>query len=77
MTKQTEAGALLAVSRDYYENGRDAMQMAAQILNGESPGDIPFRIVGKTQITLNTTTLNRLGLTLPESTEQVIDKKVN
>jgi ABC-type uncharacterized transport system substrate-binding protein len=66
MTRPVKAGALLGVSRDYYENGRDAMKLAARIIEGESPGNIPFRLVGKTKVALNVSTQERLGLNIPD-----------
>lgn len=76
MSKQVESGAFFAVSRDYYENGRDAMKLAAQIIQGESPGNIPFRMVGKTSMSFNKETQKRLGLEIPESVMKQITQTI-
>ncbi len=76
MSKQVEDGAFMAFSRDYYQNGREAMELAARIINGESPGDIPFQLVKKTNVWMNETARRRLGIEIPEDVAQLIDKTI-
>lgn len=77
MSKQVPDGAFLAVSRDYYENGKDAMRLVARILSGESPGEIPFQLVTETKVDMNSEVRDRLQLTIPEETMKRITKIVN
>ena len=39
---QVHGGAVAAVSRDYYDSGREAAKLAARVMRGESPSAIPF-----------------------------------
>ncbi len=64
--KQVEQGAVAAVSRDYYDAGSEAAEMAVQILNGVSPADIPFQYVKKSNVFVNEDALKYFQLTLPD-----------
>ncbi len=76
MSKQVEDGAFMAFARNYYQNGKDAMHLAARIINGESPGQIPFKLVEKTEVWMNGTARKRLGIVLPVKVSQQIDKTI-
>jgi len=57
--------AVLTLSRDYYESGRQAAAMAARVMRGESPGAIPFASVVSTHVIVNQAAARAAGLTTP------------
>ncbi|HVY71550.1 MAG TPA: ABC transporter substrate-binding protein, partial [Verrucomicrobiae bacterium] len=66
-TPQAEAGGTIAVARDFLDAGRVAGGLAARVMRGENPGSIPFAMVARTQLILNTREANTLQLRLPDS----------
>jgi len=68
-----QQGACFVVARDYYDGGVEAAHMAARIMRGESPANIPFKTVTKTRIMTNTKSAASLGVQLPKS---LLDKAV-
>jgi len=66
-----ERGAIGTPGIDYYQLGRECGQVAARILKGESPADIPVKKVDMTDLVLNPSAAERMGLTIPQS---VLDK---
>ncbi|WP_428623429.1 ABC transporter substrate-binding protein [Sedimenticola sp.] len=63
-TSSVERGAAAAVGFNYYDVGRQTGRMAAQVLNGEKPGDIPVETVQKTELYLNPASAEKMGVTL-------------
>jgi putative tryptophan/tyrosine transport system substrate-binding protein len=59
--------AVLTLSRDYYESGRQAAALAARVMRGESPATIPFGRVSSTHIIVNQAAARAAGLTTPQS----------
>ena len=74
VSDQSEKGAVLVVSRDYNQAGRDAVRLAKRILDGESPASIPFEYVSKTNILINRTAAADHGITIPK--ELILNKDV-
>ncbi len=66
VSTQVEQGAILGISRDYYQGGKDAVNLAVQILEGMNPADIPFQFVSKTNIMINLGAADYYGLTIPD-----------
>jgi ABC-type uncharacterized transport system substrate-binding protein len=66
-TAQAQAGAVLAVARDFAEAGKVAGAMAARIMRGESPSAIPFQPVSTSRLVINLQAAQTAGLTLPAS----------
>ena len=62
-----ERGAIGTPGIDYYQLGRECGQVAAHILNGESPADIPVKKVDMTDLYLNPSAAERMGVTIPAS----------
>ena len=58
-------GALAAVGFDWYEIGRDTGAIAARVLNGQKPGDIPVKQATSVSLSLNARTARALGVPLP------------
>jgi putative ABC transport system substrate-binding protein len=66
-TATVERGAIGTPGIDYYELGKECGQVAARILRGENPADIPVVKVQMTQLYLNPTAAQRMGVTIPQS----------
>ena len=60
-----EAGVLITLYRPPVEQGRKAAAMAARILGGEQPVNIPPEIHGDTELVFNKIEADKLGLTFP------------
>lgn len=69
-----ERGAIGTPGIDYYQLGRECGQVAARILRGENPADIPVKKVEMTDLFLNPSAAERMGITIPQS---VLDKATN
>lgn len=64
--EQVKNGCLASESIDYVSLGVETGKIAARILNGEQPSDIPVALISATTPVYNQEVLNRLGLTLPD-----------
>jgi putative ABC transport system substrate-binding protein len=64
-TSQARAGAVLGLVRDYYDSGHAAGMMAARVMRGESPANIPFVGFSDTRLLVNAAAAQRVGLTIP------------
>ena len=62
-----ERGAIGTPGIDYYQLGIECGQVAARILRGENPADIPVKIVDMTDLFLNPSAAERMGVTIPQS----------
>src|SRR5262245_11920057 len=60
MPADVKRGAMLGLGADYYEVGRKSGLLAAQVLRGESPANIPVENVVPEQLGVNTTVLAEL-----------------
>jgi putative ABC transport system substrate-binding protein len=61
----TEQGALASVGIGWYQTGQAAAKVAARVLRGESPQQLPFENVAVKQLVLNPKVAQQLGLTFP------------
>ncbi len=63
-----ERGGLLCISAEYYEMGKIAGRLAAQVLKGAKPSDIPIKRPSESDVTLyvNSAVLKKLNMQLPE-----------
>jgi ABC transporter substrate binding protein. len=59
-------GALITKGINYYNLGVDAGKIAAEILNGKKPADIPVMLPQNMDIVVNKTTMGILGIKLPD-----------
>lgn len=66
VSAQVKVGAFGALSRDYYQNGVDASALAIKVLKGESPKNIPFEMVSRTNLMFNKKMLDTYGISLPD-----------
>jgi ABC-type uncharacterized transport system substrate-binding protein len=62
---QAIGGAMVVIARDYEESGRHAAHLAARIMRGEHPKDIPLEDFTKTRLVVNLDAARALGITLP------------
>lgn len=59
-------GGLATYGINYVILGQETADMAAEILNGKNPGDIPVRTMSEMDIYLNQATADAIGITIPE-----------
>lgn len=59
-------GALCALGFDYYLHGRQAADIAARVLKGERPGDIPVEFAKKLVLLVNPKTIELLGFKMED-----------
>jgi len=78
-TSQVKGGAVLGVSRDYYDSGHRAARLAARIIRGESPATIPFEGFAGTKLIVNLDAAKAAGLKAPPDilarADEVIGRK--
>jgi len=58
-------GAPVVAARDYFDGGREAGRMAARIMRGERPAEIPFKPLRTTHLLVNLEAAREIGLTIP------------
>ncbi|MCD8390797.1 MAG: ABC transporter substrate-binding protein [Firmicutes bacterium] len=64
-----QSGALAAVAISDTEIGRISAEMAAEILNGKDVSEVPAQAVEATVTTVNKSTADALGVTVPDGME--------
>ncbi|HEU5352340.1 MAG TPA: ABC transporter substrate-binding protein [Terracidiphilus sp.] len=62
----TDRGALACVGIGWYPAGKAGGVMAARVLRGEDPANIPFQEVAEKKLVLNQKAATRLGIAFPE-----------
>ena len=62
---QAIGGAMVVVARDYYDSGRHAAQLAARIVRGENPKNIPLEDFAKTSLIVNLEAARKLDIVIP------------
>jgi putative ABC transport system substrate-binding protein len=67
-------GALAAYNQDYFLPGYKAGKLAARILNGEKPGDIPSETIKKFHLVISLENARAQGLTVPEELVEEADR---
>ncbi|MDH4081081.1 MAG: ABC transporter substrate-binding protein [Nitrospira sp.] len=70
----TRLGALLSLSIDYGEIGRETGLLAKRILNGELPLPLKPVSVKRIKITVNQKTARYLGIMIPKDLDSMIDE---
>jgi putative ABC transport system substrate-binding protein len=60
-----EAGAVVSYGSDEYEDGVQAARLAAKILRGAKPRDLPVEGANKIDLAVNLKTAERLGIAIP------------
>ncbi len=59
-----QAGAVVVLTRDYWDAGRKAEDLVVRVMRGENPAAIPFQPVKKTKLIVNLAAARRCSLTL-------------
>ncbi|MDV7103987.1 ABC transporter substrate-binding protein [Vibrio sp. TH_r3] len=66
-TTYIEAGAIAALGFDYYQIGVQTADYVVAILEGQNPGDIPVRVAKGSDLIVNKTVADKLGIAIPQS----------
>lgn len=61
------SGALMTLSADFRDNGRESGLMAARVLKGESPAGIPFAPVARFRLSLHPARAAEYGIAFPQA----------
>jgi putative ABC transport system substrate-binding protein len=71
-----KAGALMALSCDYEDVGKQAAEVANRILDGENPGDVPVAVPRKVSLCINLRTADHIGLRVSEDVIKLADEVI-
>jgi ABC-type uncharacterized transport system substrate-binding protein len=63
--QQAADGALIVLARDYKDAGRESAALAARIMRGEDPAQIPLAWFSKTSLVVNLNAARELNIQLP------------
>lgn len=66
-TDSVPRGALAALGFNYFDVGKQTGDVVVRVLKGEAPGDIPVRVAAGTDLVINKTAAEKIGLTFPEA----------
>lgn len=66
-TDSVSRGAIAALGFNYYDVGKQTGDVVVRILKGENPGDIPVKVAAGTDLVVNKSAAEKMGVTLPES----------
>jgi putative ABC transport system substrate-binding protein len=66
-----KAGALVALTADYTDNGRQAAELSIRILHGANAGNIAVATPRRVEMALNLQVANHIGLRI---SEEIIDE---
>ena len=69
-------GGLAGYGPNYYQMGRQAARMAAKILKGAKPQDLPIEKAGKFDLVINLRTANAIGLSIPPEILKKADRVI-
>ena len=67
LTSDAKNGAVAVAARDFYESGREAGLMAARVIQGESPANIPFHEVEGAKLIVNLAAAKMAGIVVPDA----------
>jgi putative ABC transport system substrate-binding protein len=71
-----QRGALAVIGWDYFQAGYEAGTLAARVLRGEKPANIPFQSATKEQFAINAEVARRLNVTIPPAVLQRADRAI-
>lgn len=60
-----KSGAFLVLARDFEDTGKEAGLIAARVIRGEDPADIPFSTIRTSKLLINKSAADRLGIQIP------------
>lgn len=70
LTSDLNNGAAVVLARDYFDGGHQAAGMAARIMRGTSPADIPFAPLHVERLLINQEAARSVSLTIPAALMQ-------
>jgi len=73
---QAREGALVTMARDFYDGGKLASTLAARIMRGEDPKDIPFHPLQTNRLVVNLNAARQIGISLPEALVSRADERI-
>ncbi|HSF18325.1 MAG TPA: ABC transporter substrate-binding protein [Vicinamibacteria bacterium] len=73
---QAGLGPAVILARDYYDGGREAGLLAAEVMRGADPASIPFAIVTKVNLIVDLPRARASGLTIPQSILERADRVI-
>lgn len=71
-----EESWLLSYGHDFYETGKQAAEVAAKVLKGTKPADIPIEYQRKVRLIIDLRAAKEIGITIPASILSIADKKM-
>lgn len=74
VNKQVEQGSIMVYAPDYVQAGVRTAGLAARIIRGESPEDVPFRRIEKFDFIINLDAARTAGMTIPPEVLAKADK---
>lgn len=74
LTSDAKNGAVAVAARDFHESGREAGIMAARVIQGESPANIPFHEIEGAKLIVNLAAAKVAGIVVPDSTRARADQ---
>lgn len=66
-TDSVPRGAMAALGFNYYDVGRQTGKIVLRVLKGEKPDDIPVEGIEKTELFVNVSAAERMGVTVPKA----------
>jgi len=66
-TDSVSRGSIAALGFNYYDVGKQTGEVVVRILKGEKPGDIAVEVAKGTDLVVNKSAAQKIGLELPES----------
>jgi putative ABC transport system substrate-binding protein len=66
-TDSVPRGAMAALGFNYFDVGKQTGAVVVRVLKGEAPGDIPVTIAAGTDLVINKSAAEKMGVTFPES----------
>ena len=69
-----KSGAFLVLARDFEDTGKEAGLIAARVIRGEDPAEIPFSTIRTSRLSINKSAADRLGILIPHHImQQAVD----
>ncbi|MCJ8520175.1 putative ABC transport system substrate-binding protein [Pseudorhizobium tarimense] len=66
-TDSVARGAVAALGFNYFDVGNQTGEVVVRVLKGEAPGDIPVSVATGTDLLINKSAAEKMGVTFPES----------
>jgi ABC-type uncharacterized transport system substrate-binding protein len=71
-----EQGASVVLANDHFDGGRESGLLAARVMRGANPADLPYTGIKKTRLTVNLTAAGAVGLALPAAVTRRADRVI-